>query len=162
MTKVDNIINFGFGIGALFALAIQKYNYSYVMFSVLLGWNILSNFVSGDSIIDFSPMKTAYLIFSIILFFVTLYLTILTFRKQYVFERGIAGELPFYIRTSNFLILFVFFVISMNDRIKKSLNDMLPNCGDLILLLTIFLFTYLLSVMVINISIIVNKKVTDG
>ena len=48
----------------------------------------------------------------------------------------------------------------MNDRIKKSLNDMLPNCGDLILLLTIFLFTYLLSVMVINISIIVNKKVT--
>jgi hypothetical protein len=39
---------------------------------------------------------------------------------------------------------------------------MLENCGDLVLILTLFLFTYLLGVMIVNISIIANSKLTDG
>ena len=72
------------------------------------------------------------------------------------------GDLPFYIQTSNLLIVFVFFVISTSANLSRALEDMLPNCGDIMLLITIFLFTYIIGVMTINISIIINKKVTDG
>ena len=68
----------------------------------------------------------------------------------------------FYIQTSNMLILLVFFIVSLNAKIIKQLEDLMPNCGDAVMLLSLFLFTYLLGVMIVNISIIVNKKITDG
>jgi len=53
-------------------------------------------------------------------------------------------------------------MVAGGSNIEKQLEDMFPQCGNLILLLSLFLFTYLLGIMVINISIIVNKKITDG
>ena len=162
MSNVDNMMNWGMGVGAIFAMMIQKYGYSYMIFTILLGWNILKDFVSGKGASAFSPVKLAYLFFSIILFFSTLYLVVLVFKNELLFDNDIQGDLPFYIKTSNLLILFVFFIISLGDSLSKGLEEMLPNCGDVILLLALFLFTYLLGIMVINISIIINKKVTDG
>ena len=155
-------MNWGLGVGAIFSMAIRKFSYAYLLFTVLLAWNIMSNFVSGKNVAGFSPVKLCYLFFSILLFFSTMYLTIMTFKNANVFETNMEGDLPFYIQTSNMLILLVFFVISMNTNLSRALEEMLPNCGDIILLLTIFLFTYLLGIMVINIGIITSKKVTDG
>ena len=86
----------------------------------------------------------------------------MTFKNAALFETNMEGDLPFYIQTSNMLILLVFFIISTNTNLSRALEEMLPNCGDIILLLTIFLFTYLLGIMTINIGIITSKKVTDG
>ena len=123
----------------------------------------MSNFVSGSGTTGMTPTKIAYLFFSIILFFSTLYLTILTFKKSELFNTDLnSGDLPFYVKTSNLLILFVFFIISLNPQIIKQLEDLIPKCGDAVMLLSLFLFTYLLGVMIVNISIIVNKKLTDG
>ena len=161
--NIDQMLNIGLGVGAIFAMSIKKYSYSYVIFTFLLGWNIMQNFVSGSGTIGMTPIKMAYLFFSIILFFSTLYLTMLTFKKSELFDRDIgSGDLPFYVKTSNLLILFVFFIISLNSQLVKQLEDLLPNCGDTVMLLSLFLFTYLLGVMIVNISIIVNKKITDG
>ena len=162
MSRIENIMNWGLGVGAIFSMAIRKFSYAYLLFTVLLAWNIMSNFVSGKNVAGFSPVKLCYLFFSILLFFSTMYLTIMTFKNANVFETNMEGDLPFYIQTSNMLILLVFFVISMNTNLSRALEEMLPNCGDIILLLTIFLFTYLLGIMVINIGIITSKKVTDG
>ena len=157
------MLNIGLGVGAIFAMSIKKYSYSYVIFTFLLGWNIMSNFVSGSGTTGMSPTKISYLFFSIILFFSTLYLTMITFKKSELFDRDVgSGDLPFYVKTSNLLILLVFFIVSLNAKIVKQLEDLMPNCGDAVMLLSLFLFTYLLGVMIVNISIIVNKKITDG
>jgi len=161
--NIDQMLNIGLAVGAIFAMSIKKYSYSYVIFTFLLGWNIMSNFVSGSGTTGMTPTKIAYLFFSIILFFSTLYLTILTFKKSELFNTDLnSGDLPFYVKTSNLLILFVFFIISLNPQIIKQLEDLIPKCGDAVMLLSLFLFTYLLGVMIVNISIIVNKKLTDG
>lgn len=162
MSQVENIMNWGLGVGAIFSMAIKKFSYAYLLFTILLAWNILSNFVSGKNVSAFSPTKLMYLVFSILLFFCTMYLTIITFNNSSLFNKSMDGDLPFYIQTSNLLIVFVFFVISTSANLSRALEDMLPNCGDIMLLITIFLFTYIIGVMTINISIIVNKKVTDG
>ena len=157
------MLNIGLGVGAIFAMSIKKYSYSYVIFTFLLGWNIMSNFVSGSGTTGMTPTKISYLFFSIILFFSTLYLTMITFKKSELFDRNVgSGDLPFYVKTSNLLILLVFFIVSLNAKIVKQLEDLMPNCGDAVMLLSLFLFTYLLGVMIVNISIIVNKKITDG
>jgi|TARA_X000000368_G_scaffold417042_1_gene412374 hypothetical protein len=161
--NIDQMLNIGLGVGAIFAMSIKKYSYSYVIFTFLLGWNIMSNFVSGSGTTGMSPTKISYLFFSIILFFSTLYLTMITFKKSELFDRDVgSGDLPFYVKTSNLLILLVFFIVSLNAKIIKQLEDLMPNCGDAVMLLSLFLFTYLLGVMIVNISIIVNKKITDG
>ena len=163
MTQIENIMNWGLGVGAIFSMAIKKFSYAYLIFTVLLAWNIMSDFVSGKIVAaTTSPIKLLYLFFSILLFFSTMYLTIITFKNSDLFESDLEGDLPFYIQTSNILILLVFFVISSSTNLVRALEDMLPNCGDILLLLCVFLFTYILGVMTINISIIVNKKVTDG
>jgi len=162
MSRIENIMNWGLGVGAIFSMAIRKFSYAYMLFTILLAWNIMSNFVSGKNVAAFSPVKLCYLFFSILLFFSTMYLTIITFKNTDLFESNMEGDLPFYIQTSNMLILLVFFIISTSTNLSRALEDMLPNCGDVILLLTIFLFTYLLGVMTINIGIISSKKVTDG
>ena len=162
MSQVENIMNWGLGVGAIFSMAIKKFSYAYLLFTILLAWNILSNFVSGRNVAAFSPTKLMYLVFSILLFFCTMYLTIITFNNSDLFNKTMDGDLPFYIQTSNLLIVLVFFVISTSTNLSRALEDMLPNCGDIMLLITIFLFTYIIGVMTINISIIVNKKVTDG
>ena len=108
-----------------------------MIFTILLGWNILKDFVSGKGASAFSPVKLAYLFFSIILFFSTLYLVVLVFKNELLFDNDIR-DLPFYIKTSNLLILFVFFIISLGDSLSKGLEEMLPNCGDVILLLVYF------------------------
>ena len=53
-------------------------------------------------------------------------------------------------------------MVSGGKELEKQMESMFPNCGNLILMLVLFLFTYLLGIMVVNISIIVGKKVTDG
>ena len=65
---INQILNFGLAIGAIFAMALQKYAAAYTLFSVLLGWVILSNFVGGESG-SFDLPKIAFLGFSTILFF---------------------------------------------------------------------------------------------
>jgi len=163
MSNVDKMMNWGMGVGALFAMAIQKFTYAYVIFTFLMGWTILSNFVTGDGTKGIGTIDMLYLFFNIILFFTTLYLTVISFKNKGLFDGNTgSGDLPFYLKTSNLLILFIFLFISLNKQIVKQLEDMLPNCGNIVMLLSIFLFTYLLGVMVINISIIVNKKITDG
>ena len=67
--NIDQMLNIGLGVGAIFAMGIKKYSYSYVIFTFLLGWNIMSNFVSGSGTTGITPTKMAYLFFSIILFF---------------------------------------------------------------------------------------------
>jgi hypothetical protein len=161
--NIDQMLNIGLGVGAIFAMGIKKYSYSYVIFTFLLGWNIMSNFVSGSGTTGITPTKMAYLFFSIILFFSTLYLTMITFKNNELFDRDVgSGDLPFYVKTSNLLILLVFFIVSLNSNIVKQLEDLMPNCGDSVMLLSLFLFTYLLGIMIVNISIIINKKITDG
>jgi len=163
MSNVDKMMNWGLGIGAIFAMAIQKYTYSYVIFTVLMGWTILSNFVQGDGKPGIGTIEILYLFFNIILFFTTLYLTVISFKNKGLFDNNVgSGDLPFYLKTSNLLILFIFLFISLNNKIVKQLEEILPHCGNIVMLLSIFLFTYLLGVMVVNISIIVNKKITDG
>jgi len=156
MGEVDKMMNWGMGIGALFAMAIQKFTFAYVIFTFLLGWTILSNFVTGDPNKTINTIDMLYLFFNIILFFSTLYLTVISLKNKKLFDGAIdSGDLPFYIKTSNLLILFIFLFISLNKQIVRQLEDMLPNCGNVVMLLSIFLFTYLLGVMVVNISIIV-------
>ena len=163
MSNVDKMMNWGLGVGAIFAMTIQKYTYAYVIFTVLMGWTILSNFVQGDDAKGIGMVEMLYLFFNIILFFTTLYLTVISFKNEGLFDGNVgSGDLPFYLKASNLLILFIFLFISLNKQIVKQLEDMLPNCGNVVMLLSIFLFTYLLGVMVVNISIIVNKKITDG
>ena len=162
MGNIDKIFNFGLGFGAIFAMAIQKFTYAYTLFSVLLGWVIMQNFVSGESSNDFDITKIAFLGFTSILFFTVVYLVTLTRKFSSVFENNAVGDLEFYLKASNALIVFVFLLISGGSDLEKQLEDMFPNCGNLILMLTLFLFTYLLGIMVVNISIIVTKKVTDG
>jgi len=156
------ILNFGLGFGAIFAMAIQKFTYAYTLFSVLLGWVILSNFVSGESSNNFDLMKLAFLGFSTILFFTVVYLVILTTKYKSIFENNAIGDLEFYLKATNALIVFVFLLISGGADLEKQLEEIFPACGNLILMLTLFLFTYLLGIMVVNISIIVTKKITDG
>lgn len=156
------ILTFGLGFGAIFAMAIQKFTYAYMIFSVLLGWVILSNFVSGESSNKFDLMKLASLGFSTILFFTVIYLVILTTKYTSIFENNAIGDLEFYLKSTNALIVFVFLLISGGSDLEKQLEEIFPDCGNLILMLTLFLFTYLLGIMVVNISIIVTKKITDG
>jgi len=156
------ILTFGLGFGAIFAMAIQKFTYAYMIFSVLLGWVILSNFVSGESSNNFDLMKLASLGFSTILFFTVIYLVILTTKYTSIFENNAIGDLEFYLKSTNALIVFVFLLISGGSDLEKQLEEIFPDCGNLILMLTLFLFTYLLGIMVVNISIIVTKKITDG
>ena len=163
MSDVNKMLNWGLGIGALFAMAIQKFTYAYVIFTFLMGWIIISNFVTGDGSSGIGTIEMLYLFFNIILFFTTLYLTVVSFNNKELFDGNVgSGDLPFYLQTSNLLILFIFLFISLNKQIVKNLEEMLPQCGNIVMLLSIFLFTYLLGVMVVNISIIVNKKITDG
>lgn len=158
---INQILNFGLGFGAIFAMAIQKFTYAYMLFSVLLGWVILSNFVSGEST-KFDVIKLAFLGFSAILFFTVVYLVILTMKYKSTFENSAIGDLEFYLKSTNALVVFVFLLISGGSDLEKQMEEMFPNCGNLILMLTLFLFTYLLGIMIVNISIIVSKKVTDG
>tara|TARA_B100000795_G_scaffold253967_1_gene224502 strand:- start:3389 stop:3871 length:483 start_codon:yes stop_codon:yes gene_type:complete len=158
---INQILNFGLGIGAIFAMALQKHVVAYILFSVLLGWVILSNFVGGESgSFDFS--KIAFLGFSSILFFTVVYLVMLTKKHSFIFENAPPGDLEFYLKSTNTLIVFVFLIINGASSLEKQMESMFPNCGNLILMLVLFLFTYLLGIMVVNISIIVNKKITDG
>ena len=159
---INQILNFGLGFGAVFAMAIQKFTHAYMLFSVLLGWVILSNFVSGEGGKKFDIMQIAFLGFSAILFFTVVYLVILTMKYKTIFEKGGIGDLDFYLKSTNALVVFVFLLVSGGSDLEKSMEDMFPNCGNLILMLVLFLFTYLLGIMVVNISITVNKKVTDG
>jgi len=156
------ILTFGLGFGAIFAMAIQKFTYAYTLFSVLLGWVILSNFVNGESSNNFDLMKLAFLGFSTILFFTVVYLVVLTTKYKSIFENNAIGDLEFYLKSTNALIIFVFLLISGGSDLEKQLEEIFPDCGNLILMLTLFLFTYLLGIMVVNISIIVTKKITDG
>ena len=127
-----------------------------------MGWVILSNFVQGDDSMVFDFQKVAFLGFSSILFFTVVYLVMLTKKHSVVFENYQPGDLGFYIKSTNALIVFVFLIINGSSSLEKQMEDMFPNCGNLILMLVLFLFTYLLGIMVVNISIIVNKKLTDG
>jgi hypothetical protein len=158
------MLNYGLGIGAIFGMAVKKYTYAYMLFAALLGWNILSKFVGGGqgaaSSFDLSRILT--LLFSIILFLTVFYLVKLTINHRYIFENQVIGDLEFYFKSTNALVVLVFLLIAGGSNIEKQLEDMFPQCGNLILLLSLFLFTYLLGIMVINISIIVNKKITDG
>ena len=160
--NIDKILNLGIGFGAIFAMAIQKLSLAYGLFSVLLGWTILSNFVRGDSNQKFDISQVAFLVFSLILFFTVTYLVSLTMKYKYEFETGGFGDLDFYIQSTNALIVFVFLMVSGGKELEKQMESMFPNCGNLILMLVLFMFTYLLGIMVVNISIIVNIKVTDG
>ena len=163
MSNVDKMMNWGLGTGAIFAMTIQKYTYAYVIFTILMGWTILGNFVHGDGTNGIGMIEMLYLFFNIILFFTTLYLTVISFKNEGLFDGNVgSGDLPFYLKASNLLILFIFLFISLNKQIVTQLEAMLPKCGNVVMLLSIFLFTYLLGVMVVNISIIVNKKITDG
>lgn len=162
MSYVNDIMNWGMGVGAVFAMAIRKFNHAYIIFAILMAWNLLRNFVSGEGISDFSGIKLVYLFFYFILFFSTIYLITITFKHADTFSKEMVGDLGFYLNTTNVLILFIFFMSSNADDVSKALDDMLENCGDLVLILTLFLFTYLLGVMIVNISIIANSKITDG
>jgi len=159
---INQILNFGLGFGAIFAMAIQKFTHAYILFSVLLGWVILSNFVSGEGTNKFDVMKIAFLGFSAILFFTVVYLVILTMKYKSTFENNAIGDLEFYLKSTNALVVFVFLIISGGSDLEKQMEQMFPNCGNLILMMVLFLFTYLLGIMVVNISIIVSKKITDG
>lgn len=163
---VDQILNFGLGIGAIFAMALQKYKNAYMLFAALLAWVILSNFVRGDASNrkeSFNLLTIATLVFSFILFITVSYLVLLTINNGYIFEnQKTTGDLDFYLKATNALIVFIFLLISGNSDISKQLEDMFPQCGSLILILTLFLFTYLLGIMVININMVVNNKMTDG
>ena len=150
------------GVGAVFAMAIRKFNHAYIIFAILMAWNLMRNFVSGEGVSDFSGFKLIYLFFYIILFFSTVYLITITFKHSETFSKEMVGDLGFYLNTTNVLILFIFFLSSNSDSVTIALDDMLENCGDLILILTLFLFTYLLGVMIVNMSIITNSKITDG
>ena len=57
--NINQILNFGLGFGAIFSMAIQKFTMAYMLFSVLLGWVILSNFVSGSGTQNFNIMQMA-------------------------------------------------------------------------------------------------------
>ena len=70
---INQILNYGLGIGAIFALIIQKYSNAYILFAVLLAWTILQNFVSGEDSTDMSFSKLFFLGFTIILFFFILF-----------------------------------------------------------------------------------------
>ena len=159
---INQILNFGLGFGAIFSMAIQKFTMAYMLFSVLLGWVILSNFVSGSGTQNFNIMQMAFLGFSTILLFTVLYLVSLTMKYKYTFENNAVGDLEFYLKSTNALIVFVFLLINGGSDLEKQMESMFPNCGNLILMLVLFLFTYLLGIMVVNISIIVSKKMTDG
>jgi len=160
--KITQILNFGLGFGAIFAMAVQKYTNAYLLFSALLAWVILSNFVSGDNTQKMDMMQLAFMGFSGILFFTVVYLAMLTVKHKSIFEKNAPGDLEFYLKSTNTLIVFVFILVSGSSNLVKQLESIFPNCGNLILLLTLFLFTYLLGIMVVNISIIANKKITDG
>ena len=160
--NINQILNFGLGFGAIFSMAIQKFTMAYMLFSVLLGWVILSNFVSGSGTQNFNIMQMAFLGFSTILLFTVLYLVSLTMKYKYTFENNAVGDLEFYLKSTNALIVFVFLLINGGSDLEKQMESMFPNCGNLILMLVLFLFTYLLGIMVVNISIIVSKKMTDG
>jgi uncharacterized membrane protein YhaH (DUF805 family) len=86
----------------------------------------------------------------------------LTKKHSFIFENNPPGDLAFYLKSTNTLIVFVFLIINGSKSLEKQMESMFPNCGNLILMLVLFLFTYLLGIMVVNISIIVNKKLTDG
>lgn len=162
MSYVNDIMNWGMGVGAVFAMAIRKFTHAYTIFAVLMAWNLMRNFISGEGIQDFSGFKLVYLFFYVILFFSTIYLITITFKHAEVFSKEMVGDLGFYLNSTNALILFIFFLSSNSDNVSKALDDMLENCGDLVLILTLFLFTYLLGVMIVNMSIITNSKMTDG
>ena len=162
MSYVNDIMNWGMGVGAVFAMAIRKFTHAYTIFAVLMAWNLMRNFISGEGIQDFSGFKLVYLFFYVILFFSTIYLITITFKHAEVFSKEMVGDLGFYLNSTNALILFIFFLSSNSDNVSKALDDMLENCGDLVLVLTLFLFTYLLGVMIVNMSIITNSKMTDG
>lgn len=162
MSYVNDIMNWGMGVGAVFAMAIRKFNHAYIIFAILMVWNLMRNFVSGEGVSDFSGIKLVYLFFYLILFFSTMYLITITVKHADIFSNEMVGDLGFYLNTTNVLILFIFFMSSNADALSKALDDMLENCGDLVLILTLFLFTYLLGVMIVNISIIANSKLTDG
>ena len=162
MSYVNDIMNWGMGVGAVFAMAIRKFTHAYTIFAVLMAWNLMRNFISGEGIQDFSGFKLVYLFFYVILFFSTIYLITITFKHAEGFSKEMVGDLGFYLNSTNALILFIFFLSSNSDNVSKALDDMLENCGDLVLILTLFLFTYLLGVMIVNMSIITNSKMTDG
>lgn len=162
MSSITNYLTYSVIAAAAVALSIRKYKYSYSLFAFIVGWNILTNFVSGDKKIMFSTVKLPFIVFSIILFFCIIYLTIITFNNIELFEKSLSGDLEFYLNTSNILILTVVVLITSNESLSKSLESILPTCGPLILMLIVFLFIYLLAVMIVNIGIITNKKLTDG
>ena len=162
MTSTTNYLNYSIIAAAFIAMVIRKYNYSYMFFSFLIGWNILTNFVSGDIKNSITNAKLPYIIFSIILFFTLLYLTVITVKNADLFDKSLGGDLEFYLNTSNILVLFVTILIISNEELTKYLEIVMPQCGSLILLLFTFLFIYLIGVMVINVGIIIDKKFTDG
>jgi len=160
--KAGDMLNYGLGIGAIFAMAVKKYTNAYMLFAALLGWTILSNFVGPSSNEKFDISQIATFAFSAILFLTVVYLVKLTINHKDIFENQVIGDLEFYFKSTNILVVFIFLLISGGEQVKTQLEEMFPNCGNLILLLVLFLFTYLLGIMTINISIIVNKKITDG
>lgn len=162
MSSISNYLTYSVIAAAAVAMLIRKYNYSYSLFAFIVGWNILTKFVSGDKKFAFSNVKLSFTIFSVILFFCIIYLTAITFNNMELFEKSLSGDLEFYLNTSNILILTVIVLITSNESLTKSLESILPTCGSLILMLSVFLFIYLLAVMIINIGIITNKKLTDG
>ena len=143
-------------------MSIRKYNYSYSLFAFIVGWNLLTNFVSGDKQIMLSNAKLPYIIFSIILFLCIIYLTVITFKNLDLFKKNISGDLEFYLNTSNVIILAVVVLVTANESLTKSLEKVLPTCGPLIMMLFVFLFIYLLAVMIVNVYIITSRKLTDG
>lgn len=168
---INQILNYGLGIGAIFALIIQKYSNAYILFAVLLAWTILQNFVSGEDSTDMSFSKLFFLGFTIILFFLVFYLVSITIKHKDVFSPCAANkpcpsknasELSFYMKSTNLLIVFVFLMLTNTGKLENQFEDMFPKCGNLIIMLILFLFTYLLGVLIVNVSIIINQKLTDG
>jgi len=120
MTSTTNYLNYSIIAAAFIAMVIRKYNYSYMFFSFLIGWNILTNFVSGDIKNSITNAKLPYIIFSIILFFTLLYLTVITVKNADLFDKSLGGDLEFYLNTSNILVLFVTILIISNEELTKT------------------------------------------
>ena len=142
MTSTTNYLNYSIIAVAFIAMVIRKYNYSY-MFSFLIGWNILTNFVSGDIKNSVTNAKLPYIIFSIILFFAKDYLTVITVKNADLFDKSLGGDLEFYLNTSNILVLFVTILIISNEQLTKYLEIVMPQCGSNFI--TFYIFIYLLN-----------------
>ena len=142
MSSISNYLTYSVIAAAAVAMLIRKYNYSYSLFAFIVGWNILTKFVSGDKKFAFSNVKLSFTVFSVILFFCIIYLTSITFNNMELFEKSLSGDLASKYLT---LILIVIVLIISNESLTKSLESILPTCGSLILMLCVFIYLLISS-----------------